>query len=146
MDYPGGTEPTLIFSVVSLAFYGREFSSYAAYRIGCSQIAQYRACTCSCHPYMTTFTITVPVVPYFLHNLDSHRLGVYLHESAARLYSRKPPTSSVKNMVDWENSEWHGEITPEGTPRGDKANAWKAGYHNGRAMIECLEILKRWRD
>ncbi|MHC4146579.1 MAG: AGE family epimerase/isomerase [Planctomycetota bacterium] len=51
-----------------------------------------------------------------------------------------------ENMVDWENGEWHGEITPKGSPRGDKANAWKAGYHNGRAMIECLEILKRWRD
>ena len=51
-----------------------------------------------------------------------------------------------ENMVDWQHGEWHGEITPEGTPRGDKANAWKAGYHNGRAMIECLEILKRWRD
>ncbi|MCI0621398.1 MAG: hypothetical protein L0387_06975 [Acidobacteria bacterium] len=25
---------------------------------------------------------------------------------------------------------------------GDKAQMWEAGYHNGRAMIECLEILK----
>ena len=48
-----------------------------------------------------------------------------------------------KNMVDWENGEWHANITPEGKPQGDKANTWKAGYHNGRAMIECLEILKQ---
>jgi mannobiose 2-epimerase len=50
-----------------------------------------------------------------------------------------------KNMVDWENGEWHANISPEGKPYGDKANVWKAGYHNGRAMIECLEILKQWK-
>jgi len=32
VDYPLGTEPTLIFSVMSYAFYKREFSSKAAYR------------------------------------------------------------------------------------------------------------------
>jgi mannobiose 2-epimerase len=51
-----------------------------------------------------------------------------------------------KKMVDWETGEWHAEITPDGTPRGDKASAWKAGYHNGRSMIECLQILKQWKD
>ena len=50
------------------------------------------------------------------------------------------------HMVDWKSGEWHGEITPDGTARGDKANAWKAGYHNGRSMIECLQILKQWKD
>jgi len=50
-----------------------------------------------------------------------------------------------KEMVDWENGEWHAGITPEGKPQGDKANIWKAGYHNGRALIECLDILKNWR-
>jgi len=48
-------------------------------------------------------------------------------------------------MVDWRTGEWHATITADGQPRGDKANPWKAGYHNGRAMIECLEILKNWR-
>ncbi|OHB80232.1 MAG: hypothetical protein A2Z25_08530 [Planctomycetes bacterium RBG_16_55_9] len=51
-----------------------------------------------------------------------------------------------KNMVDWTNGEWHSSITQEGSPRGDKASPWKAGYHNGRAMIECLEILKTWKN
>ncbi|MBC8217556.1 MAG: AGE family epimerase/isomerase [Planctomycetes bacterium] len=51
-----------------------------------------------------------------------------------------------KNMVDSDSGEWHAEITPDGTSRGDKANAWKAGYHNGRSMIECLQILKQWED
>ncbi|MFH1719948.1 MAG: AGE family epimerase/isomerase [Planctomycetota bacterium] len=52
----------------------------------------------------------------------------------------------VDNMVDWENGEWHANITPEGKPQGDKANTWKAGYHNGRAMIECLQILEQWKE
>ena len=51
-----------------------------------------------------------------------------------------------KYMVDWSSGEWHGEVTPDGTARGDKANAWKAGYHNGRSMIECLQILEQWKD
>ncbi len=51
-----------------------------------------------------------------------------------------------KNMVDWKTGEWHGNVTSEGQPQGDKANAWKAGYHNGRSMIECLQILERWKD
>ncbi|UCF15796.1 MAG: AGE family epimerase/isomerase [Phycisphaerales bacterium] len=51
-----------------------------------------------------------------------------------------------KNVVDWDTGEWHGTVTPEGQQLGDKAGPWKAGYHNGRSMIECLEILKRWKD
>jgi len=49
-----------------------------------------------------------------------------------------------KNMVDWSYGEWHATITPEGESQGNKASPWKAGYHDGRAMIECLEILKKW--
>lgn len=48
-----------------------------------------------------------------------------------------------KYMVDWEHGEWWGSVTPEGTgPSGNKAHAWKCGYHNGRALIECVEILQ----
>jgi mannobiose 2-epimerase len=46
------------------------------------------------------------------------------------------------HQADWKNGEWFEVITPEGKPRGDKAGNWKAGYHNGRAMIECIERLK----
>ena len=49
-----------------------------------------------------------------------------------------------KKFVDWESGEWHARINEEGIPGGNKANIWKAGYHNGRAMIECLEIIKSW--
>ncbi|MBM4024151.1 MAG: N-acylglucosamine 2-epimerase [Planctomycetes bacterium] len=45
-------------------------------------------------------------------------------------------------MVDWEVGEWHSTVTAQGEARGDKASPWKAGYHNGRAMIECLEMLR----
>lgn len=50
-----------------------------------------------------------------------------------------------RNMVDWEDGEWHHIIKPDGSVQGNKASPWKAGYHNGRAMIECLEILKAWQ-
>jgi cellobiose epimerase len=46
------------------------------------------------------------------------------------------------HQADWKQGEWFEVITPRGAPRGDKAGIWKAGYHNGRSMIECLEILK----
>jgi mannobiose 2-epimerase len=51
-----------------------------------------------------------------------------------------------KNLVDWQFGEWHANITPRGVVQGDKANIWKAGYHSGRAMIECLQILKQWKN
>ena len=47
-----------------------------------------------------------------------------------------------KHQVDWKNGEWFDTIMPDGTPSGDKAQIWKSGYHNGRAMMECLKILK----
>jgi mannobiose 2-epimerase len=46
-------------------------------------------------------------------------------------------------LVDWENGEWYETVTPEGIPRGDKGHAWKAGYHDGRSMIECLRLLRK---
>jgi mannobiose 2-epimerase len=47
-----------------------------------------------------------------------------------------------KYQTDWENGEWHAHIDPNGEPQGDKAQPWKAGYHNGRAMIESMQVLK----
>ena len=45
------------------------------------------------------------------------------------------------HQIDWERGEWHATVLPGGEVGGDKGNAWKAGYHNGRAMIECIELL-----
>jgi len=51
-----------------------------------------------------------------------------------------------KHLVNWEHGEWHANDTTRGAVQGDKANTWKAGYHSGRSMIECLEILKQWKN
>jgi cellobiose epimerase len=46
-------------------------------------------------------------------------------------------------QTDWTSGEWHDAIEPDGRPRGgNKAHPWKAGYHNGRALIECVERIK----
>lgn len=45
-------------------------------------------------------------------------------------------------QVDWEHGDWHAEIHENGKPYADKAWAWKGAYHNGRAMIHALELLK----
>ncbi|HYP04603.1 MAG TPA: AGE family epimerase/isomerase, partial [Bryobacteraceae bacterium] len=47
-----------------------------------------------------------------------------------------------KHITDWEGGEWFWSQAANGTPRGPKASVWKAGYHNGRAMLECLAVLR----
>lgn len=49
----------------------------------------------------------------------------------------------VKNhQIDWKSGEWWSSVDAALVPSGDKANEWKAGYHNGRAMIESIALLK----
>ncbi len=47
-----------------------------------------------------------------------------------------------RKQIDWNNGEWWERVTPSGRQRGDKAHIWKAGYHQGRAMMECIKILR----
>jgi mannobiose 2-epimerase len=48
----------------------------------------------------------------------------------------------ASRQVDWKFGEWHARISESGEASGDKAGAsWKGPYHNGRAMIHCLELL-----
>jgi cellobiose epimerase len=47
----------------------------------------------------------------------------------------------VNNQTDWEHGDWYDRIATDGTRAGMKAGPWKAAYHNGRAMLECLELL-----
>jgi cellobiose epimerase len=48
----------------------------------------------------------------------------------------------VDHQADWEHGDWHARIAEDGRPFGDKAGAgWKGPYHNGRALIRCLELL-----
>jgi mannose/cellobiose epimerase-like protein (N-acyl-D-glucosamine 2-epimerase family) len=48
-----------------------------------------------------------------------------------------------KHQIDWRNGEWHATILPDGSARGDKAQIWKGGYHNGRAMIDGILRLRQ---
>jgi mannobiose 2-epimerase len=49
-----------------------------------------------------------------------------------------------KVQTDWTSGEWHEAIEPDGSPRGgNKAHPWKAGYHNGRALIEAVERIRQ---
>ena len=43
-------------------------------------------------------------------------------------------------IVDRGAGEWRPSV-PAGSLPADKAQPWKEGYHNGRAMIECLKLL-----
>ena len=45
-------------------------------------------------------------------------------------------------QIDWQRGEWYAIVRPDGTPDGSKAYVWKAAYHNGRAIIECLQMLE----
>jgi mannose/cellobiose epimerase-like protein (N-acyl-D-glucosamine 2-epimerase family) len=46
-------------------------------------------------------------------------------------------------QTDWTSGEWYETIQPDGRPRaGNKAHQWKAGYHNGRALIEAVERIR----
>jgi len=60
----GGPAPTLIFSVMSYAFYKREFSSKAAYRNTGSHITLIMPAPVSANP-ISSFQVTSPA---FLHN------------------------------------------------------------------------------
>lgn len=50
-----------------------------------------------------------------------------------------------RHQVDWVHGEWHGRITPCGPAAEDKAHLGKTGFHNGRAMLECLALLEAMR-
>lgn len=49
-----------------------------------------------------------------------------------------------QHQADWEDGEWFAVVTPAGERQGDKAGPWKSPYHNGRAMLECLQLLEEW--
>ncbi len=45
-------------------------------------------------------------------------------------------------MIDWQNGGWRDTIMADDRVRGSKASIWKAGYHNGRSMLECLAVFQ----
>jgi mannobiose 2-epimerase len=46
-----------------------------------------------------------------------------------------------KYQIDWEYGEWFEKIDKRDRPSGNKAGQWKTPYHNGRAIIECIQLL-----
>ena len=46
-----------------------------------------------------------------------------------------------RQQTDWQHGEWWPTVR-DGKGFGDKADIWKAGYHNGRAMLECISVLE----
>jgi mannose/cellobiose epimerase-like protein (N-acyl-D-glucosamine 2-epimerase family) len=47
----------------------------------------------------------------------------------------------MKHQIDWKNGDWFPDISESGEASGAKAGAWKSPYHNGRAVIQCIELL-----
>ena len=46
-----------------------------------------------------------------------------------------------ERQTDWTSGEWFESVGPDGPVAGDKGHRWKAGYHNGRALLECLRLI-----
>ncbi|QLG48089.1 AGE family epimerase/isomerase [Natrinema halophilum] len=47
------------------------------------------------------------------------------------------------HQIDREHGEWHSGVDDDLEPVGRKGAVYKAAYHNGRALLECIEALKR---
>lgn len=74
--------------------------------------------------------------------VSSLRMYHLTHDSKYLGYFEKTWNWVDRHQADWKKGDWYETIQPDGTPLGGKAHIWKAAYHNGRAMMECLEILK----
>jgi len=49
-------------------------------------------------------------------------------------------------QIDREHGEWHSGVTDDLEPVGRKGAVYKAAYHNGRALLECIEAIDRLRS
>jgi cellobiose epimerase len=47
----------------------------------------------------------------------------------------------VNRQADWEHGDWYETVGENGEASGNKAGPWKSAYHNGRAMLQCLDLL-----
>lgn len=45
-----------------------------------------------------------------------------------------------QHHVDWTHGDWHA-VVGRSRISSDKAGVWKSPYHNGRAMMMCLELV-----
>ena len=44
-------------------------------------------------------------------------------------------------QADDTGGDWHAVVDRNGVPSGDKSGPWKDPYHQGRAVLDCLELL-----
>lgn len=51
-----------------------------------------------------------------------------------------------KYQVDHKSGEWWESVDDQLKPSGNKGHAWKAGYHNGRAMIEAIALIRSFGE
>jgi cellobiose epimerase len=47
----------------------------------------------------------------------------------------------VQHQADRNGGDWHAVVDERGAVSGDKSGAWKDPYHQGRAVLECLDAL-----
>jgi len=47
-----------------------------------------------------------------------------------------------QELIDRDNGEWFDRVRPDGSVVKQKGNEWKTAYHNGRAMLRSIEILR----
>jgi mannobiose 2-epimerase len=76
----------------------------------------------------------VLVSALYMHRLTGDRKYLEVFDKTWRFIDRY--------MIDWVHGEWHATVGPDRKAHGDKAHIWKAGYHNGRAMIESIALLR----
>jgi len=48
-------------------------------------------------------------------------------------------------QIDWDKGEWWPVVGKDLKGHGDKADIWKGGYHDGRAMMECIRVLREMK-
>jgi len=47
----------------------------------------------------------------------------------------------AKYQVNWEHGDLYERVVPDRKPAAIQEHAWKSPYHNGRAMVYCLDLL-----
>lgn len=52
----------------------------------------------------------------------------------------------INRQVDWQHGDWYESVSASGQVGGVKTGPWKCPYHNGRAMLQCLEMLDEFES
>lgn len=52
----------------------------------------------------------------------------------------------IDRQVDWQHGDCFESVSFDGEVTGVKTGQWKCPYPNGRAMLQCLEMLGEFED